>query len=99
MADTTTAEAAEAAAEEKPAKGGSQPRQEKKTEAQRLLEERVKEAVHLAGCPAPEGRIESYEATGPQGVYKVVRCGECGGQRTTRLRGADDGGNDEVIER
>lgn len=38
------------------------------------------EVEHLRGCPAPEGRIESYEVKNPAGeLLTVTRCLECAG--------------------
>ena len=55
-------------------------------------------APHLAGCPADPDRQEVVEQDGPKGsAYETVRCRECGGQRTRKIRGEtrNDGTDDE----
>lgn len=96
MSDTTTTEAPEAPAEKASTK---QARQPKLSEGERLLAERVADCPHREGCPAPDEKVERYEATGPRGVFQITRCGQCGAQKTVRIRGVDDGSKDEVIER
>lgn len=78
------------------------------------LKERLTDADHLAGCPAPPGRIESEVVQGPpetvevdtgrthQGrrltkstlmpgpFYNVVRCSQCGVDRTDPLDDAEE---------